>query len=51
LTVLDVLAPQTYRAAHIPGAINLPCEAVAALAGDLLPDRAAEIVVYCAKFT
>jgi Rhodanese-like domain len=51
LTLLDVLSPESYRAAHIPGAINLPLESVSHFAGDLLPDRNAEIAVYCAKFT
>ncbi len=33
--------------AHIPGAISIPVEEIASRARELLPDRAAEIVVYC----
>jgi rhodanese-related sulfurtransferase len=51
LTVLDVLPPQSYMAGHIPGAINLPLDGLAAHAREVLPDPNAEIAVYCAKFT
>jgi rhodanese-related sulfurtransferase len=51
LTIVDVLPQASYAEAHIPGALNLPLEQVASRARDLLPDPAAEIAVYCAKFT
>jgi phage shock protein E len=49
--VVDVLAPESYAAGHIPGAINIPVESIASGAPKLLPDRLAEIIVYCGKFT
>lgn len=51
LTIVDALAQESYEAHHIPGAINLPVAYVQERARKLLPDPAAEIVVYCAKFT
>jgi len=51
LTILDVLPEASYVDAHIPGALSLPLEQMASRARELLPDPAAEIAVYCAKFT
>ena len=45
--VLEVLAPRYYRHSHLPGALNLPPGKVGELAPDLLPDKSAEIVLYC----
>jgi rhodanese-related sulfurtransferase len=45
--LLEVLAPQYYRHSHLPGALNLPPGKVAEMAADLLPDKNAEIVLYC----
>ena len=45
--LLEVLAPQYYRHSHLPGALNLPPGKVAELAPDLIPDKDAEIVLYC----
>ena len=45
--LLEVLAPQYYRHSHLPGALNLPPGKVAEIAPDLLPDKEAEIVLYC----
>jgi len=45
--LLDVLPPQVFADAHLPGAINIISDDVLALAPHLLPDRAATIVVYC----
>ncbi|HBZ72800.1 MAG TPA: hypothetical protein DEP35_24945 [Deltaproteobacteria bacterium] len=47
LTIVDVLPASSYAEAHIPGAIGLPMEEVAIRAPLLLPDRDAEIAVYC----
>jgi len=49
LTIVDVLPAESYAAAHVPGAVSIPLEQVASLAPELLPDRAADIVVYCGK--
>ena len=45
--LLEVLAPHYYRHSHLPGALNLPPGKVAEMAPDLLPDKEAEIVLYC----
>ena len=49
--LLETLAPTTYHHAHLPGAINMPPDQVAHLAPQLLPDKQADIVVYCASPT
>jgi len=36
-----------YRKHHLPGAIHVPPSDVVATVERLVPDRAAEIVVYC----
>ncbi len=51
LTIVDVLSPDSYESGHIPGAINLPLGELEDRAREVLPDTAAEIAVYCAKFT
>ena len=45
--LLEVLAPPYYRHSHLPGALNLPPGKVAEMTPDLLPDKEAEIVLYC----
>jgi rhodanese-related sulfurtransferase len=49
--LVETLAPASYEHAHLPGAINIPPDRIAELAPQLLPDRSAEIVVYCASPT
>ena len=49
--LVETLAPELYNHAHLPGAINLPPDKVQQLAPTLLPDKNAEIIVYCAKLT
>ncbi len=49
LTLVEALGPLYFEDAHLPGAINIPHEEVAALAPSLLPDKDAPIVVYCAS--
>jgi rhodanese-related sulfurtransferase len=50
-TLVETLSERLYRQAHLPDAINLPPDRVAELAPELLPDKAADIVVYCANHT
>ncbi len=45
--LVDTMAEMYYRHSHLPGAINLPADQVRERAPDLLPDKDAEIVVYC----
>jgi len=49
--LVETLAPVAYEHAHLPGAINIPPDQVKQLAPQLLPDKDADIVVYCASPT
>jgi rhodanese-related sulfurtransferase len=49
IMVVETLAPERYREAHIPSAINIPSEKIKELAPKLLPVKDAEIVTYCSK--
>ena len=49
--LVEALPTPYYRHTHLPGAINLPPDKVQDLAPVLLPDKAAEIIVYCASPT
>jgi rhodanese-related sulfurtransferase len=50
-TLVETLPTVAYEHAHLPGAINLPSDQVNVLAPKLLPNKNAEIVVYCASPT
>jgi rhodanese-related sulfurtransferase len=45
--LVDTMPKRYYRHSHLPGAINLPADQVRERAPELLPDRDAEIIVYC----
>jgi rhodanese-related sulfurtransferase len=47
VTVVETLAPERYREAHLPGAVNIPPERINELAPQVLPNKDAEIVTYC----
>ncbi len=47
IVLVDTLENKYYRHSHLRGAINLPADEVAERAAELLPDKDAEIVVYC----
>jgi rhodanese-related sulfurtransferase len=49
--LVETLAEEKFHKAHLPGAVNLPPDRIAELARTLLPDKAAEIIVYCASPT
>ncbi len=49
VTIAEALPEQYYRKAHIPGALLMPHDQVDELAPSLLPDKSANIVVYCAN--
>jgi rhodanese-related sulfurtransferase len=51
LTLVEALPEKYYRDGHLPGARHLPHDQVRARAASVLPDRDAEIVVYCASPT
>jgi rhodanese-related sulfurtransferase len=48
---VDALAPMSFAHSHLPGAINLPPEWVDERGPSRIPDRNAEIVVYCSSST
>jgi len=49
LILVEALPLMYYEDMHLPGAIHLPHDQVDSLAPSLLPDKSAEIVVYCAN--
>jgi rhodanese-related sulfurtransferase len=49
--LVDALAPMSFAHSRLPGAINLPPEWVDERGPGRIPDRGAEIVVYCASET
>lgn len=49
--LVETLPETAYHHAHLPGAINLPPDLVSAQAPSLLPEKGADIVVYCASPT
>jgi rhodanese-related sulfurtransferase len=46
--LVDALAPISFAAAHLPGAINITPQRVDSLAERRIPDRQTAVVVYCA---
>ena len=50
-TLVETLQEVAYQHEHLPGAINLPPDRVRELAPKLLPDKSAEIIVYCSSPT
>ncbi len=50
-TLVEALPEKYYRDGHLPGARHLPHDRARELAPAVLPDKAAEIVVYCASAT
>ncbi len=49
--LVEALSPMSYLNGHLPGAINVPHDQVAKVAPQLLPDKNAEIVLYCGSAT
>ncbi len=49
--LVETLGEEQYRHSHLPGALNLPPDRVRELAPELLPNKEADIIVYCANFT
>lgn len=48
--LVETLPADVYAQGHLPGALNLPFERdeeIVRLAAALLPDKSADIVVYC----
>jgi rhodanese-related sulfurtransferase len=49
--LVEALPEKYYREWHLPGARHLPHDQVRQVAASVLPDKSAEIVVYCASNT
>ena len=49
--LVEALAEEAYKEWHLPGAINIPAARVRELAPKMLPDKNADIVVYCGSLT
>ena len=49
--LVETLPATAYHHAHLPGAISLPPDQISAQAPSLLPQKDADIVVYCASPT
>jgi len=50
-TLVETLPEFMYKQRHLPRAINLPPNEVQQRAAQVLPDKNAQIVVYCGGFT
>lgn len=47
--LVDTLPEQSFARGHLPGAINIVSDDILQRAPDVLPDRNAPVVVYCAS--
>ena len=45
--LFEVMAPMYFRKHHLPGAKNLPPTQVHEIVPQLVPDKDAEIILYC----
>ena len=50
-TLVETLGDAAFHHEHLPGALNLPPDRISELAASVLPDKNAEIIVYCSKPT
>lgn len=48
-TIVEALPKQYYEAEHLPGAINIPHDAVPATIASFIPNKSEPIIVYCAN--
>jgi len=49
--LVEALPADAFRSKHLPGAINVPYDKVREVAPQVLPDKNAEIIAYCASAT
>ena len=49
ITLVEALPQKHFDAGHLPGALNIPHDEVRSKAPEMLPDKDAFIVVYCAS--
>jgi rhodanese-related sulfurtransferase len=46
--LMEILPPEEFQKAHLPGAVNVPAESLEALARNLVPTEQTEVITYCA---
>jgi rhodanese-related sulfurtransferase len=51
LTIVNVLAHEAWKQQRIPGSLSLPVGDIPSRAASVLPDRDADVAVYCASPT
>jgi rhodanese-related sulfurtransferase len=51
LTIVNVLAREAWKAQRVPGSLSLPVADIPSRAAAVLPDKNADIAVYCASPT
>lgn len=49
-TLVEALAKEDYDKGHIPGAVNLPPDQADVKASEVLPEKDAKLIVYCASY-
>ncbi len=49
MTLVEALPKKYFETEHLPGAINIPHDEISSKAPNMLPDKDALIVVYCAS--
>lgn len=49
MTIVEALPQKYFDAEHLPGAVNIPHDEIRLKASNMLPDKDAFIVVYCAS--
>jgi rhodanese-related sulfurtransferase len=49
--LVETLSEEQYQHAHLPDAVNLPPDRVRELASEVLPNKEADVVVYCGSPT
>lgn len=51
IILVEVLPPEHYERAHLPGTLNIPYDRIATLAPALIPNKKSALVVYGLNFT
>ena len=49
ITIIEALPKSYFDAEHLPGALNIPHDEIQKKASEMLPDKNAFIIVYCAS--
>ena len=50
MTLVEALDANIFKRSHLPGSVDIPSGQSTRLASGLLPDKRAEVVVYCMNF-